>query len=170
VATAQERDAFVMTPIYEAVSQKLFQPRIVEQGVNTPTVLLRLTSAKLGVLPFGQNLTKTLRLARDPATVALRGKIQEWTESLTKDSGEDTERIQREISHSLTVLKHASVGSKVSNITTYLGIPLALLAPISAFVAAMGWVCTIAGTVGLATFHAKGKKYNWASFGSANKG
>jgi hypothetical protein len=169
IATAQERDAFVMTPIYEAVSQKLFQPRITEQQVNAPTGLLRLTSAKLGTLPFGQNLTQTLRLARDPATVALRVKIQEWTDSLTEDSGKDTERIQQEISHSLSILKKANIGAQASNITTYLGIPMALLAPVSAFVAAMGWVCTVAGTIGLAASHATAKRYRWASFGSSNK-
>jgi hypothetical protein len=170
VATAQERAAFVMTPTYESGSQQLFQPRITALESNAPTVLLRLTSAKLGVLPFGQSLKETLQLARDPATIALRVKIQEWTDSLTEDSGEDTERIQKEISHSLSILKKAKIGAHASNITTYLGIPLALLSPVFAFVAAMGWICTIAGTVGLVTSHATTKKYEWASFGSSNNG
>lgn len=94
LATAQDRAAFVMTPIYESPSQELFQPQISPGEVNSPTVLLRLTSAKVGVLPYGQTLKRTLELARDPATLALRIKIQEWADSLTKDSGADTQRIQ----------------------------------------------------------------------------
>lgn len=158
-----------MTPIYETGSQEFFQPRITKSEANPQTALLRLTSAKLGALPFGQTLEKTLTLASNPATLALRVKIQEWTDSLTEDSGSDTERIQNEIAHALSILRKTSIGSFASNITTYLGVPLALLSPVCKFAAAMGWACTIAGTVGLSVSHAAANRYQWAAFGSANK-
>lgn len=135
-----------------------------------PTVLLRLTSAKLGVLPYGQDLGHTLRLARDPATLALRVKIQAWTDSLTEDSGADTERIQKEITHALAMLKRFGRGSQISNITTYLAIPVGLLGLVSGFAIAMGWTCTIAGTLGLAGAQIATRKYRWPSFGSSNRG
>lgn len=169
IATAEENRAFVMTPIFESPTTRLFQPRITRSESNMPTVLLRLTSAKLGVLPYGQSLGQTLELARDPATVALRVKIQEWLDSLTQESGSNTERIQNEISQALRMLNKYGVGSHISNITTYLAIPVGLVALISGFAAAIGWTCSVAGTIGLATAQLTTKKYRWASFGSRNK-
>jgi len=170
VGAAENRAAFAMTPIFDAGATSLFQPKIDSGRFNSPTTLLRLTSAKLGVLPHGQTLKGTLRIARDPATIALRVKIQEWTDSLTEDSGADTERIQREISEALGHLNKASLGSQVSNITTYLGLPTALTAVVSAFATQVGWLATIAGTIGLAAHDATRQKYRWATFGSSNKG
>jgi hypothetical protein len=113
---------------------------------------------------------QTLKLAKDPGTMALRAKIQEWTDSLTEESGATTERIQQEIKDTLRILEKTGVGSTISNITTYIAIPIGLAAIVSGLAAAVGWICTIGGTIGLATSQVAKRKYQWASFGSSNKG
>lgn len=168
VLAAENRAAFAMSPIYDPNFSGLFQPELVKE-LNVPTVLLRLTSAKLGVLPYGQTLAATLKLARDPATAALRVKIQEWTESLTDDSSANTENIQKDITEALAHLQRAGIGASVSNVTTYIGVPLALASQVSTFASAVGWIATVAGTIGLGAFHATSRKYRWASFGSSNR-
>jgi hypothetical protein len=59
VTTAQDRFAHVMTPITDSSSDDLFHPPSTSSEVNTPTLLLKLTSANLGVIPFGQSLKQT---------------------------------------------------------------------------------------------------------------
>jgi len=166
VTTSQDRQALMMAPIYPTDSTGLFRPNLQDASENTPTVLLRLTSAQLGVLPYGQSLRSTLAIANDPATHALRFKIDEWISSLPLDSGTATESIQKEIHSALKILNRANIGSTISNITTYIGVPLALVAPISQFATALGWIATVAGTIGLGVSHAAKHGLQWATFGS----
>lgn len=169
VATARERFAHVMTPMIEADNDFAVRPALLESDVNMPTALLKFTSSMLGVIPYGSSLADTLVLAKDPATIALRVKIQEWVDSLIVNSGASTEKIQKEIIKALSVLRAANVAAKVGTVTTYLGVPLALAGELSAFAAAMGWSCTIAGSMAQLASDTARKHYLWSSFGSSSR-
>lgn len=169
VANAQERLAHMMVPIMPGSDYGLYRPPVLTKEFNVPTTLLRLTSSRLGVIPHGQSLRQTLEMAKNPATVALREKITEWTNSIMNDDAATMGKIQKEISKSLDYLKVAKAGSAVSDICTYISVPLALVSLVSGFTTALGWACTIAGTASLATNHVLAKQNRWASFGSSNK-
>jgi hypothetical protein len=130
--------------------------------------ILKVVTSELGRIPFKPTLKETLRLAHDPASVALRQQIAVWKSALETGNLPSVQSIRPEIESALNRLARLGVFKNACRIVTLLGVPAA----------AVGfWVDGISGAIpgfsasaAAAVFqeHVEGVEhtFRWAMFGN----
>lgn len=168
VSTAEDSGALVRLPFdipSEVESAKLTKLDAHERGNHA---LLAIVSNDLGRTPFRPTLRETLKLANDPATVALRQQLAIWKKALETGDERSLARIHSDISTALRGLQWAGSFSEFSRWMTVLSVPVGSL---GFFVSGVpgtlpGVGVSVVGMLAQETAGALRGKYQWAMFGN----
>lgn len=165
-AIAQSQNTLLTTPIHPTNDTILAAPPEPVEGEAPEIALVRIVAHGLGKLSFRPTLRESLALARDPATVALREELPMWLDELATGNIGRAELVQREIGRATKGLKVASVGSGISNLTTWVGVPIGVVELLLGLPPSLGLTVSAIGTGGAATAAKLSRKYHWATFGN----
>jgi hypothetical protein len=163
---AHTQNTLLTTPVEATADTVLTPPPIPAEGAAPEIALVRIVARDLGKLSFRPTLRESLALARNPATVALREQLPVWLDELAAGNIGRAELVQREIAQATRALKIAAVGSAVSNLTTWAGLPLLALDSLVGLPASLGLAVSIIGTGGLAASEGIKHQYRWVTFGN----
>jgi hypothetical protein len=129
-------------------------------------VLLRVVAAELGRLTFRPTLRETLRLARDPATKALRDRIAAWLTAISTGHLDDLAPIRKEVAKAALALERANSAGQVSNVATWISLPATIADALLNLPGVLSGAATGAGVTALTTQAVLRRTYRWAMFGS----
>ena len=135
-------------------------------NLDLDTLRTLIVAHDLGKLSFRPTLRESLALARDPATVALREQLPAWLHELAQGNIGRAELVQRDIKQAQRALRIASIGGGISNLTTWIGIPMIAVDSLLGLPSGVGITVTVIGTGGVATAAKLNHKYRWATFGN----
>ncbi len=129
-------------------------------------LVLRVTTTRLGALPFRPTLSDTLAAARSAAAQDLRGHVLEWTDALGDESDGALRRIESKVQRAAAGLRGAGALSEGARFVTYLGGAQLVMAPLLSIPPSLGIATTVMGAGLQYLSDAVRRRHLWASFGS----
>ena len=129
-------------------------------------MVLRVTTTRLGALPFRPTLSDTLAAAQSAAAEDLRGHVLEWTDVLGDDSEGALRRIENKVQRAAAGLRGAGALSEGGRLVTYLGGAQLVMAPLLSIPPSLGIATTVMGAGLQCLSDGVRRRYRWASFGS----
>jgi len=130
--------------------------------------LFRITCECLGRLPRGRTLKESINLSKDPATIDLRLRIQDWANELQQGKLDELEIIQRDIKKANAALKVAHINDKIGNIVTWLSGPITIIETLTGIPSFLGITATVVGDFASLQGHTKKSSNKWISFNTRN--
>jgi len=168
VATADDSDALVRVPFSLAAGAeggRFAEADAYERGNHA---LLAVVSDELGRIPFRPTLRDTLKLAKDPATAALREQLAVWKATLEATDDRGLPSIRSEVAAALRSLQRATMFSKVGRWMTLLSVPVGSLGFFLSGVPGTlpGFAVSVAGALAQESAQGLQRAYRWAMFGN----
>jgi hypothetical protein len=152
--------------LFAEVEYPLLIPRNI--GDSEELRLFRITCECLGRLPRGRTLKESIALSKDPATIDLRLRIQDWKNELQQGKLNELEIIQRDIKKTIAALKDAHNSDKVGNVVTWLSGPIGIIEALMGIPSFLGISVAVVGNIASANRHIKKSKNKWVSFNTKN--
>jgi hypothetical protein len=127
-------------------------------------VLFRIVADGLGKLTYRPTLRESIKLANDPATIALRECLSVWQKELLNTDVDAVIKIQSEIKKATKALSKLNTINNVGTITTWLSAPVSLFEFFLGLPPILGVSVGLAGkgTSAISTFTKT--KYRWAMY------
>lgn len=164
---ATERSAFLVTPCSWGVAgATLNQPLDTTQASHLERKsLFRIAAQDMGKVVVRGSLRDTLKLAKDPASEALRQKVTEWVDALGNGEIATLPGIRKEIQQATASLERTGHAKKLGTFLTYAAVPVGIG---EMLIGSPGLVGFCLGGVAVAadlSVQLTQKKFRWALFG-----
>lgn len=147
--------------------QQLLNPNFLREPSSEELVLFRIVSNELGKTTFRPTIKDCLKLAQDPATIALREHLVKWHAELASGEESTLQSIKAEIQTASAALSKLRGVQTAGSITTWLSVPVSVVELIFSLPPLLSISVGIAGKMCSAGSAATKKKYRWAMYGSS---
>lgn len=164
---ASKHNLVLRTPVLSPNTDQTFlKPGFSLPSESDPFVLFRVVANSLGKLTYRSTLGDSIKLANDPATVALRECLMAWKTELENTDVDAALKIQTEIKHATAALSKLQPVNIVGTITTWLSVPISAVEFMHGLPPILGVSVGLVGKGASAYGGVVSRKYRWAMFGN----
>ncbi|WP_460968154.1 hypothetical protein [Spirosoma migulaei] len=128
--------------------------------------IIRIASKELGRFHYRPTIKDTLKLSNEPASIAFREILAEWSEAIIKGDIGDIIFFQNEIKRANSALDKLNQNYLMNTVFTYLSIPVSALEYYLQLPPIISSSIAVIGTTAQIENKIVTNKYNWAMFNS----
>lgn len=164
---ASKHGLTLRTPVLSAnTDHMLLNPRFSLPPDSDQFVLFRVVATGLGKLTYRPTLRDSIKLAKDPATAALRDFLTAWKNELANTDIDAALKLQSEIKRATDALAKLQTVNNVGTITTWLSVPISAVEFMFGLPPVLGVSVGLVGKGASATSTFVSRKHRWAMFGN----
>lgn len=162
---ARDNEFQLKIPVYKQSANLI---NLSDQSYNDYEAIkvFRITTQKLGVIPFCSTLRQSLKLANDPATIALRNQIENWLVSLKDGIADKSIFIQNKIQKANDRLLKSYKLKTAGFFSGIIAIPVSAVGILNPFLGALGLSLSCIAVIFERTAKKIENNVKWIGFGS----